>query len=84
MKELLSKSTEQEITSPITEMENMLTSKLEGMSDEEIKNVIATGYKLLDRRKRQHEKMIKEQIKKMAIEAGIKVSFANKPKSKSG
>lgn len=76
MKELFSKSTEQEITSPITEMENM--------SDEEIKNVIATGYKLLDRRKRQHEKMIKEQIKKMAIEAGIKVSFANKPKSKSG
>ena len=65
---------------PITEIENMLGS----MSDDEIKQVIATGYKLLDHRKRQHEKKVKEQIKKMAIEAGIKVSFSNKPKSKSG
>ena len=76
MKELFSKSTEQENIPPITDMESM--------SDEEIKNIIATGYKLLDRRKRQHEKQVKEQIRKMAIEAGIKVSFANKPKSKSG
>jgi len=49
-----------------------------------IKQIIAHGYKLLDRRKRQHEKMIKEQIKKMAVEAGIKVSFSNKTTRKSG
>jgi len=61
-----------------------LASELESMSDDEIKQIIAHGYKLLDRRKRQHEKMIKEQIKKMAVEAGIKVSFSNKTARKSG
>ena len=77
MKELFDKSTEQK---NISDMENML----ENMSDNEIKQIIAHGYKLLDRRKRQHEKMIKEQIKKMAVEAGIKVSFSNKTTRKSG
>ena len=80
MKELFNRSTEQENISPISEMESMF----ENMSDDEIKQIIATGYKFLDRRKRQHEKQVKEQIRKMAIEAGIRVSFANKAKSKSG
>ena len=70
--------------SPSSSLKNELASELESMSDDEVKQIIAHGYKLLDRRKRQHEKMIKEQIKKMAVEAGIKVSFSNKTARKSG
>ena len=48
---------------------------LENMDDEAIKKLIAQGYKLLDRRKREREKTIKEQIKELAASEGIKVSF---------
>ena len=53
----------------------LLTNNLEAMSDDAIKKLIAEGYKLLNRRKREHEKKVKEQIKQLAIDAGIKVSF---------
>ena len=45
------------------------------LNDEAIKKLIAEGYKLLDRRKREREKTIKEQIKELAASEGIKVSF---------
>ncbi len=48
---------------------------LEKMDDEAIKQLISEGYKLLDRRKREREKAIKEQIKELAASEGIKVSF---------
>lgn len=48
---------------------------LENMDDEAIKELIAEGYKLLNRRKREREKTIKEQIKELAASEGIKVSF---------
>lgn len=48
---------------------------LERMSDEAIKKLITDSYKLLDKRRREHEKQIKEQIKQLASDAGIKVSF---------
>lgn len=48
---------------------------LENMDDEAIKKLIADGYKLLDRRKREREKAIKDQIKELAASEGIKVSF---------
>lgn len=48
---------------------------LENLDDEAIKKLIADGYKLLDRRKREREKAIKEQIKELAASEGIKVSF---------
>ena len=48
---------------------------LESMNDEAIKKLIADGYKLLDRRKREREKAIKDQIKELAASEGIKVSF---------
>ncbi|GAB1260739.1 hypothetical protein [Aurantivibrio plasticivorans] len=48
---------------------------LEKMDDEAIKKLISEGYKLLDRRKREREKAIKEQIKELAASEGIKVSF---------
>ena len=48
---------------------------LENMDDEAIKDLIAQGYKLLNRRKREREKAIKEQIKELAASEGIKVSF---------
>jgi len=75
MKDIFTRSTEQETVSPIIDMENM--------SDEEVKQLISQGYKLLNRRKRQHQKQVQAQIKKMAIEAGIKVSFSNKSANKS-
>ena len=49
---------------------------LNTLDDEQIKKIIADGYKLLDQRKREKEKKVKEQIKTMAQEAGIKVSFS--------
>lgn len=48
---------------------------LENMDDDAIKKLIADGYKLLDRRKREREKAIKDQIKELAASEGIKVSF---------
>lgn len=48
---------------------------LEIMSDEAIKKLITESYKLLDRRKREREKAIKDQIKELAASEGIKVSF---------
>lgn len=48
---------------------------LERLDDKAIKSLIADGYKLLDRRKREREKSIKEQIKELAATEGIKVSF---------
>ena len=48
---------------------------LQSLDDEAIKTLIADGYKLLDRRKREREKSIKEQIKELAATEGIKVSF---------
>ena len=48
---------------------------LKKMDDETIKSLIAEGYKLLNRRKREREKAIKEQIKELAASEGIKVSF---------
>lgn len=48
---------------------------LNNLEDEAIKKLIAEGYKLLDRRKREREKAIKEQIKELAASEGIKVSF---------
>ncbi len=70
MKDIFNKPTEQKTISPALDMENM--------SDEEIKQAIATGYKLLNRRKRQHQKQVQVQIKKLATDAGINVSFSNK------
>lgn len=59
-----------------TEMNRPLpVVNLEGMDDEAIKKLIADGYKLLDRRKREREKAIKDQIKELAASEGIKVSF---------
>ncbi len=49
--------------------------ELNSLNDEAIKKLIADGYKLLDRRKREREKTIKEQIKELAASEGIKVSF---------
>lgn len=49
--------------------------ELNSLNDEAIKKLIADGYKLLDRRKREREKAIKEQIKELAASEGIKVSF---------
>ncbi len=48
---------------------------LEKMDDEAIKTLIANSYKLLNKRKREREKAIKEQIKELAASEGIKVSF---------
>lgn len=48
---------------------------LETLNDESIKLLISDGYKLLDKRKREREKAIKEQIKELAASEGIKVSF---------
>lgn len=48
---------------------------LEGLNDESIKSLISDGYKLLDKRKREREKTIKEQIRELAATEGIKVSF---------
>lgn len=56
--------------SPVPDMDNM--------NDDEVKQLIAEGYKLLNRRKRERAKMVKEQIKKMAAKAGINVSFSAK------
>lgn len=58
--------------------------KLETMTDDQIKSLITQGYKLLDRRKRDHEKKIKSQIRQMANKAGIKVSFTDRPRRKRG
>ncbi len=54
---------------------------LKTMDDEAIKALIADGYKLLNQRKREREKAIKEQIKELAASEGIKVSF-REPQSK--
>lgn len=55
---------------------NSITSpQLQSMSDDAIKQLISEGYKLLDQRKREREKKVKDQIKQLASEAGIKVSF---------
>lgn len=48
---------------------------LKRMDDEAIKQLISEGYKLLDRRKREREKAIRDQIKELAASEGIKVSF---------
>ena len=72
-------SLDQAIT-PTTDLEN----KLECMSDAEVKKLIADCNKLLNKRERQYKKQVQAQIKKMAVEAGIDVSFGSKPKSKSG
>ncbi|GAA6168341.1 hypothetical protein [Sessilibacter corallicola] len=56
---------------------------LESLNDEAIKTLINEGYKLLDRRKREREKSIKEQIKALAATEGIKVSF-QEPANKRG
>lgn len=48
---------------------------LKTMDDEAIKSLIADGYKLLNRRKREREKAIKEQIKELVASEGLKVSF---------
>jgi len=48
---------------------------MDSMSDGDIKQLIAQAYKLLDKRKRNKEKAIKEQIRQMANQVGIKVSF---------
>ena len=48
---------------------------LNSFDDETIKLLIADGYKLLDRRKREREKAVKEQIKALAATEGIKVDF---------
>ena len=58
-----------EVSRPLPEID------LERMSDEALKKLITDSYKLLDKRRREHEKKIKEQIKQLAIDAGIKVSF---------
>ena len=49
--------------------------ELNSLNDDAIKKLIADGYKLLDRRKREREKAIKEQIKELAASEGLKVSF---------
>ena len=48
---------------------------LEKLSDDAIKKLITEGYKLLDRRRRENEKQVREQIKQLASDAGIKVMF---------
>lgn len=61
---------------PSTEINRPLPEiYLEKLDDEAIKNFIAEGYKLLDRRKREREKAIKEKIKELAASEGIKVAF---------
>ena len=61
--------------SKVTSKDAINTINLNTFDDEAIKNLISDGYKLLDRRKREREKAIKEQIKKLADSEGIKVSF---------
>ena len=75
-------------TTPTTEKPNVdnanavlnrtvdLNQDLEKLDDEQLKTLISDAYKLLDDRKRERERIAKEEIRKMAIEAGIKVSFA--------
>lgn len=53
----------------------LTSSQLQSMEDDAIKQLISEGYKLLDQRKREREKKVKEQIKQLASDAGIKVSF---------
>lgn len=48
---------------------------LERLNDDALKKLITDSYKLLDKRRREHEKKVKEQIKQLAVDAGIKVSF---------
>lgn len=51
------------------------------MPDEAIHALVKSAYKELEKRQRQKEKAAKEEIKKMAAQAGINVSFdGNKPK----
>ena len=57
------------------EPQSLPVMNLDDMSDEEIKTLIADGYKLLDRRKREQERKVRERIKQLADDAGIKVSF---------
>jgi len=52
---------------------------LESKNDDQIKTLISESYKLLDQRKREREKAIKEQIKSLAASEGIKVSFSDSP-----
>lgn len=54
------------------------TIDLTRFNDEQIKQMIADGYALLDKRKREHQKRIKEQIKQLAQDAGVKVAFREK------
>lgn len=51
------------------------TVNLNVLNDEAIKKLIADGYRLLDKRKRERERKIKEQIKQLAHNEGLKVSF---------
>ena len=54
----------------------MFYQDLEKLEDEQLKTLISDAYKLLDERKRERERIAKEEIRKMASEAGIKVSFS--------
>lgn len=75
MNELFNSSNEDNSMKPSSPSHSI---DLDRLSDDEIKQLIADGYKLLDSRKREREKQIKEQIRQMATEAGIKVSFSEK------
>lgn len=62
---------------------------LDAMSNVEVNKLIAECNRLLKKRERQHKKQIQAQIKKMATDAGITVSFSKNamrksPASKSG
>ncbi len=54
---------------------------LEAMDDDAIRTLINDGYKLLEQRKRDREKTVKEQIKQLAASEGIKVSFRENRKT---
>ena len=73
----MSNDTEFKQTEPVSPV-----IKLNAMNDDEIKQLISEGYKLLNQRKREREKALKIQIREMASQAGIKVSFSERRRPK--
>ena len=67
--------TDNSFISPADMVRPLPSIDLEKLSDDAIKKLITDGYKLLDKRRREHEKQVKEQIKQLASNAGIRVSF---------
>ena len=55
---------------------------LESLDDDSIKVLITDGYKLLEQRKRERIKKLKEQIKTLAATEELNVSFSDTPRRK--